>query len=252
MSDPRPLDHLTAQEVEIILQYIEQVDAILVGGQSLAIWARLFLSSAPQIARVYSISSEDVDVYAKSAAAQVFIPDPFDNSPNAAVVEGYLGDRKIRIDFMRTILGVDPKSIKKNFVTLSRAGQNGGRPVNILIMHPLDCLKSRLSNINDLHREDAHSISSARAAILVVEAFIDQHLGRGEFRQAQAILMSVYYLTRDRALGKPSHLIYRIDPGDILRRFRLDLRLNRTWRAHQLAGAIERLKIKTERINRTR
>jgi hypothetical protein len=262
MSDPRPLDHLTAEEVEIILQYIEQVDAILVGGQSLAIWARLFLSSAPQIARVYSISSEDVDVYANSAAAkafaaklrsaQVFIPDPFDNSPNAAVVEGYLGDRKIRIDFMRTILGVDPKSIKKNFVTLSRAGKGGGKPVNILIMHPLDCLKSRLSNINDLHREDAHSISSARAAILVVEAFIDQHLGRGEFRQAQAILMSVYYLTRDRALGKPSHLIYGIDPGDILRRFRLDLRLNRTWRAHQLAGAIERLKIKTEWINRTR
>jgi hypothetical protein len=111
MSDPRPLDHLTAQEVEIILQYIEQVDAILVGGQSLAIWARLFLSSAPQIARVYSISSEDVDVYANSAAAKAF------------------------------------------------------------------------------------------AAKL---------------------------------------------------RFRLDLRLNRTWRAHQLAGAIERLKIKTERINRTR
>jgi hypothetical protein len=258
MSESQPLHHLTAQEVETILHYIEQVDAILVGGQSLAIWARLFLSHAPQIARVYSISSEDVDVYANAAAAKafaanlqsarVFIPDPFDNSPNAAVVEGKLGEREIRIDFMRNILGVDPKSIKKNFVTLSRPAKDGGKPVNILILHPLDCLKSRLSNINDLHREDAHSISSARAAVMVLEAFIDQHLQRGEFRPAQAILMSVYYVVRDRSLGRPSHVRFGIDPGDILRRFRLDVRLSRVWRSHQLASAIERLKMKSERI----
>jgi hypothetical protein len=54
-SEPKPLDHLTAEEVEIILQYIEQVDAIVVGGQSLAIWARLFLDRYPQIGRIYSI-----------------------------------------------------------------------------------------------------------------------------------------------------------------------------------------------------
>jgi hypothetical protein len=263
MSEPRPLDHLTAEEVETILAYIEQVDAIVVGGQSLAIWARLFLDRYPQIARVYSISSEDVDVYGNAAAAQkfaeklagarVFIADPFDNSPNAAVVEGELGDRKIRIDFMRSILGVDPKSIKKNFVTLTRPARDGGKPVNILILHPLDCLKSRLSNINGiLHREDMHSISSARAAILVLEAFIDDHLRRNEFRRAQAILMNVYYIARDQNLGQPSHLKFGLDPGDILRKFRLDLRLTQAWRAHQLASAIERLKKKSERLVRPR
>jgi hypothetical protein len=259
MSEPKPLDHLTSEQVETILRYIEQVDAIVVGGQSLALWARLFLDRAPQIARVYSISSEDVDVYGTAIAAKrfaeklgnarVFIPDPFDNSPNAAVVEGELDNRKIRIDFMRLILGVDPKSIKKNFVTLSRPARDGGQPVNILLLHPLDCLKSRLSNINDLHREDPHSISSARAAILVLEAFIDDHLRRGEFRQAQALLMSIFYVARDRNLGKPSHLKFGLDPGDILRKFRMDLRLAQTWRTHQLASAIERLNKRYERFS---
>ena len=86
MREPKPLDHLTSEQVETILRYIEQVDAIVVGGQSLALWARLFLDRAPQIARVYSISSEDVDVYGNAVAAKrfaeklgnarVFIPDP--------------------------------------------------------------------------------------------------------------------------------------------------------------------------------
>jgi hypothetical protein len=258
MSERNPLDHLTAEEVETILQYIEQVGAIVVGGQSLAIWARLFLDRYPQIGRVYSISSEDVDVFGNASAAKkfaeklrnarVFVADPFDASPNAAVVEGELGDRKIRIDFMRSILGVDPKSIKKNFVTLSRPARDNGKPINILILHPIDCLRSRLSNINDLHRGDMHSVSSARAAILVLEAFIDDHLRRNEFRQAQALLMSVYYVARDRHLGKPSHLKFGLDPGDILRTFRHDVRLAEVWRAHQLASAIERLSKKIQTI----
>lgn len=255
------LDHLTAEQLATILEYIEEVDAILVGGQSLAVWARLFLDRYPQIARVYSISSEDVDFFANVSAAKkfaeklgptarVFVADPFDNSPNSAIVEGKLGDRTIRIDFMRNILGVDPNSIKNNFVTLSRPARDGGKPINILILHPLDCLRSRLSNINDLRREDPHSISSARAAILVLEAFVDNHLRRGEFREAQDILMSVYYLTRDQSVGKASHLKFGIDPGDILRKFRLDLRLANAWRAHQLARAIERLNRKYERYNK--
>jgi hypothetical protein len=258
MNEPEPLNHLTADQLATILKYIEEVDAVLVGGQALAVWARLFLDRYPQIAQVYSISSEDVDFYANAEAARkfaeklgsarLFVAPPFDNSPNSAVVEGEVGDRKVRIDFMRIILGVDPKSIKKNFVTLSRPARDGGKPTNILILHPLDCLRSRLSNINDLHREDLHSISSARAALLVVEGFIDDHLRRDEFREAQAILMNVYFLTRDRSLGKPSHVRHTINPGDLLGKFRLDRRLPQTWRAHQLASAIARLKAKSSRI----
>lgn len=50
--------------------------------------------------------------------------------------------------------------------------------------------------------------------------------------------------------GKPSHLKFGIDPGDILRKFRMDLRLASAWRSHQLASAIERLNRKYERYKK--
>ncbi len=249
-----PLNHLTPAEVETILHYIQEVDAILVGGQSLAIWSRLYLSRAPQIARVYSMSSEDVDLYGgreaaeafakRLANAKIYIPPLFDPSPNAAVVVGQLGQKTIQVDFLRAVLGVDSKSLKKNFVTLTGPAQSGGNPVNILILHPLDCLRSRLSNINDLKRVDLHSVSSARAAVMIVDVFIDDLLQNGEIKKAQAILMNLYYVIRDRCLGKPSHTKFGIDPLPILLKYRLDLRLDSRWRSHQLAGAIERLRKK--------
>src|SRR6266702_3428158 len=215
MSNSLPT-HLTPAEVETVLDYLKEVDAILVGGQSLAIWSRLYLGRAPQIARVYSMSSEDVDLYGGREAAEafakklvnarVYIPPPFDPSPNAAVVVGQLGQKTIQVDFLRAVLGVDPKSLKKNVVTLTGPPQSGNNPIDILILHPLDCLRSRLSNINDLKRENPHSVSSAQAAVIILDVFIDDLLESGQTKKAQAILMSLYYIIRDRSLGKPSHV----------------------------------------------
>jgi hypothetical protein len=249
-----PLHHLTPSEIETILEYIREVDAILVGGQSLAIWSRLYLDRAPQIARVYSMSSEDVDLYGgrkaaeafakKLADAKVYIPPVFDPSPNAAVVVGQLGNRTIQVDFLKSVLGVDSRALKKNFVTLTGPAQTGQKPVSILILHPIDCLRSRLSNINDLKREDPHSISSALASVIILDVFIDDLLHKGEIKRAQAILMNLYYIIRDRCLKKPSYVRFNIDPISILLKYRLDLRLDSRWRSHQLAKAIARLRKK--------
>jgi hypothetical protein len=253
MNSP-PLNHLTAEELETVLEYLQEIDAILVGGQSLAVWSRLYLDRAPQIARVYSMSSEDVDLFASKEAAEkfaqklsnakVYVPPLFDPSPNAAVVVGELGTKRIQVDFLRGVLGVDHKTLKKNFVTLTGPAKGGGHPVNILILHPLDCLKSRLSNINDLKREDIHSISSAQASVIILDVFIDDLLTRGEVKKAQAILIALYYVIRDRHLGKTSHLKHSIDPLSILLKYRLDIRLDSRWRSHQLANALSKLREK--------
>lgn len=248
------LEHLTAAEVQTVLEYIQDVDAIVVGGQSLAIWSRYYLRKVPQLALVYSMSSEDIDLYGRAGAAEafakklsnarVYTPEFGDASPNAATVVGLLGDREIRVDFLRAVLGVDPKSIAKNFVTLSGPGQTDDKSVNILLLHPLDCLRSRFSNINDLKRTDAHSISSARASILILDAFIDDLLVGGEIKKAQAILMSLHYVIRDRCLGKTVHTKFNLDPRSIILNYRLDRRLDYRWRSHQLANSIKRLNAK--------
>jgi hypothetical protein len=197
-------DHLSSEEVEQLLRYIEQTKSIVVGGQALALWCRLFLDTAPQIASYYSLSSDDLDVFGSVADARALaqllsdaklhIPQAFDNSPNAAVVVGNLGNHTIRIDFMRQILGVDDKGLKNHYVTLTKDTERG--PLSIHLMHPLDCLRSRLSNINDLHREGVHAISSAKAALMVVDVFLDQALANRKTREAQAILMSLFYIAR--------------------------------------------------------
>ena len=236
MTDERGNDHLTEPQVALLLERLEKVQAVVVGGQALAIWSRLFLKDKPSIASFYSISSEDLDVFGNAQAAKMFaatldeaevhVPKAFDdNTPNAAVVIGKIGDRRICIDFMRKILGVDDRRIREKYVTLSRQVDNGAS-LNIIVLHPLDCLRSRISNINDLHRSDAHSISSARAAVLVLEAFIDELLENNEIREAQDILRSLRYLARDQCYGKAAHLKFNIDPRTILNRYLFDIRLD--------------------------
>lgn len=247
--------HLNASEVEKLLRHLERVQAVVVGGQALALWSRLFLERIPQIAEIYSLSSEDLDVYGTAADAKLFatllqdaelhIPPRWDNSPNAAVVVGTVGTRPVRIDFLRSILGVEHRSIKQNYVTLTRESADG--PIKLSLLHPLDCLRSRLSNINDLHREGIHSISSAKAALMIVDVFIDELLDAGETRKAQAILASLYYIARDKCIHKPAGRKFGLNPIYILQKFRLDTRLDARWRSHQIAGAIRRLRDKMGR-----
>ena len=56
-------DHLTEEEVAQVLDLVQEADAIVVGGQSMAIWARLYAGYNPEIAKIYTMSSEDVDFF---------------------------------------------------------------------------------------------------------------------------------------------------------------------------------------------
>lgn len=250
--------HLSSDEVEDLLRFIEQTKTIVVGGQALALWCRLFLDRDPKIAAYYSLSSDDLDVFgsageAKSLAqhladAELLIPEAWDNSPNAAVVMGRLGNHRIRVDYMRAVLGVTDATLKNNYVTLTK--ETGRGPLSMHLMHPMDCLRSRLSNINDLHREGLHAISSAKAALAVTDLFIDQTIALGNSREAQAMLMNLVYIGRDRCIGKPAHTKFGLNTSDILSKYRIDIRLDNRFRSHQLANALKMLAKKIEIANR--
>jgi hypothetical protein len=228
----------------------QDADAIVVGGQSLAIWSRHYIERRPEIANVYSMTSEDVDFYGNRQAAEkfaaklqqskIYVPGPDDHTPHAAVIVGMVGERKIRADFMHSILGVDNKSIENNFVTLSGVHQKTGDTIDVVVLHPLDCLRSRMSNINDLGRTDPHSISSARASILILEAFLDDLLADGAIKEVQRTLRDLYFVIR-ACLGRVAFHKYGLDPRNVMRRFLNDARLDDRWRKFNLASAISRL-----------
>ncbi len=252
-------DHLTEEQVAKVLGLIHEVDAILVGGQCMAIWARFYADYNEQIPKTYTMSSEDVDFYATRKAAEEFaqklgnaklyIPDPDDHGPNSAKVVGTVSGREIKVDFLHSIKGVDHAALKKNVLTLTGTLSDNEDTISIQLMHPIDCFRSRLSNINDLHREDVHSISTAKASILVLDALIDDFLGKGWTKEAQETFQTLRFVTLTRCYGTTAHLKFGIDPKWIFEKYTQDERLDPRWRKYQLAASLKRLNEKLESVS---
>lgn len=243
-------DHLTPQQVLRLLALMQETDAVVVGGQSVNLWAHHYLPRVPELAAYAPFTSKDIDFYgtrrtaehlAKVLDGQLYVPDLGDVTPNAAMVVARLDDRRIQIDFMAAVLGVEDRAITNNYVVLEGREPTSGQQIRVVLMHPLDCLRSRLANINVLGRHDAHSVNQAKAAVLIARAFIHDLLDQGECRLAQTMLHDLYFVSRDSSVGKPSNVRHGIDPSAILAGFRDDERLDPRWRERNLATAIQRL-----------
>ena len=162
-----PASHLTEEEVLCLIDIVEEFDPVVVGGQAVNLWVQFFRGGRPGFLGDRAFTSKDIDFYRNQEAAerladelggQVFVPRPGDATPNAAVVVGKLGERTITVDFMATVLGVEGRRVTNNQVMIEARSPLTNRPIRILLLHPLDCLRSRLANINTLKRHDAHSV----------------------------------------------------------------------------------------------
>ncbi len=184
----------------------------------------------------------------------ILLPSASDlGTPNAALVVGNLNGRRLQIDFMDRVLGVDDSSIEENFVAIE--GVMAGKDVALFLMHPLDCVRSRLANVNVLHRHDDHSVRQAAASIVVLGHFIDDLLQAGNTKAPQRILKDLQFVVRDCHLGKASHVKFgdRLDPIAPMERYVDEPRLHERWRGLILSTAIARLREKwSERLERIR
>jgi hypothetical protein len=249
VSEPPP--HLTEEQVARVLDLVHQADAVVVGGQAMALWARRYAEFNPEISRTYTMSSEDVDFYGTRKAAEdfaakidngkLFIPSIDDHTPNSAMVVGLVGDREIQVDFLHSILGVDHSSLRNNVLSLTGTRSDNGEPLTILVMHPLDCFRSRLSNINDLKRKTVHSVSTAKASILVLDAVINDFLEIGWIKEAQDALQTLRYITLTKCYGTVAHVEFGLDPKWIFEKYIQDERLDPRWRKFQLTTSLNRL-----------
>lgn len=248
-------DHLRPDEVLQIIDFMAGCDPIIVGGQSVNIWAEYYVVRDPSLETLGPFTSRDVDFFRNKQAARqlaaslesgtVLLPTPTDmGTPNAAVVLGELNGRRVVVDFMASVLGVEDESITDNFVAIE--GRWNGATINLLVMHPLDCLRSRLANINTLRRFDEHSIRQAVLSLRVLEHYLGDVLAAGNFRSAQRILKDLQFVVRDQHLGRPSHRRFgaELDILDLIERFVSHPDLDQRWRELVLRRAIERLRSK--------
>jgi hypothetical protein len=179
-------------------------DAVLVGGQSLAVWAEHFgVEPGPPLV---PFISHDVDFFAGKPVAKeiarrlggkLFFPAPDDHVQiNSAVVTFGTGEKYERVDFLAAVAGMDGSKIRQRAVEVEAWG------ANFRVMHPVDCLESRLQNLELLpHKRNDVGIAQAKLAMQIVRALIERTLAAGNARDALALAEHVGYLSRSRAAG---------------------------------------------------
>lgn len=226
----------------------------MVGGQAVNLWASHYLGAFPALKDYAPFTSKDIDFFKNPEAAEhladaidgdLYLPDYDDATPNAALVIGFLKKCRIEVDFMRAIVGVDDNSIRNRAITLAGPSPIDGAPVLIRVMHPLDCVRSRLANINVLKRTDDLAVRQATVSILVLGHFIAELLGRKSrmaIKEAQDTLQDLEYVIRNDHKGRISHLDddIALKPETVLRQFLDHDGLDVRWRENLLAKALAR------------
>lgn len=243
--------HLTEEEVLRLLDIVEKFDPVVIGGQAVNLWVQRYRARDPDFLGGRPFTSKDLDFYRNREAAEqladelggrVLLPEPDDATPNAAMVVGTLGGRPIEVDFMATVLGVEASNVTGRQVMLEARSPQTDRPIRILLLHPLDCVRSRLANVNTLHRYDEHSVAQAVAALEVLQRFLVELLDDTDrLRHVQTILVELHYVIRDLHAGKPTHLTHGLCPEAVLSAFHEDERLDLRWRSRTLMPCRDRV-----------
>lgn len=202
---------LSSDEVRQILENSSE-DAVLVGGQALALWSQIYHVLPPN--ELSGGISADIDFIGSVSAAKTLgqalnksggswklhAVDPGDATPQTAKLsltvkeEGYK-----EIDFLGAIVGVDTDQLKTRAVEMTLPGLSRG----VKIIHPLDLLASRLHNLADLPvKRDAQGVAQGRLAISIVRAFISQAHSTLQERDVFPFVEEVRRIALNKKLGR--------------------------------------------------
>jgi hypothetical protein len=202
---------LSSEEVRQILENSSE-DAVLVGGQALALWSQIYHVLPPN--ELSGGISADIDFIGPVSAAKtvgralntsggswkLHEVEPGDGTPQTAQLsltvkeEGYK-----EIDFLEAIVGVDTAQVKTRAVDMRLPGLSRG----VKIIHPLDLLASRLHNLADIpEKRDPQGVAQARLAISIARAFISQAHGMLEERDVFPFVEEVRRIALNKKLGR--------------------------------------------------
>jgi hypothetical protein len=246
-------NHLSESECLDIIKATESDNLLVVGGQSIFIWAEMYSSKNEWLANNIPTSG-DIDFMKNDTATinlashyQVPIVKPKgdDNTVSDARVNVPINGRHVIVDFMRSVYGVPEKELEKRAVVLDLGvSAGGGKTVSFRIMHPFDCVVSRLSNMNGpIRRVNAHSKTQTEASMHIFKCHLDSLIEDGKQNEACKYLQAFEYVIKNNHIGKNSHRLFgkTVTPIALLESFRDDERLHPMWREKTLRPIIDRL-----------
>jgi hypothetical protein len=178
MSSINSFDWFQPQDLPILFRALRKTKppAILVGGQSLTFWVDFFRIPIPTTDITFL--TQDADVLGSNEDAKVIasalnmgharIPTYDDHTPSTGLIIYYSGGRKLMIDVMGMLCGLDNDEIVKTAITLTipKYGE-------VSILHPRLVLISRISNLMVLpSKRDTNGITQAKLAVKMYRSFL--------------------------------------------------------------------------------
>lgn len=155
---------------------------VLVGGQALAFWAERY---ADRIATAGPVNSRDIDfggtqdvvaIAADRLGGTPKTPEPFSNTPNTGLVEFVdPGGHERWIDFLDQLYGEGLNLSAIEAMAIGVDIPDGDQTTSFLVMHPVHCLESRISNVGGLpqYYETSLGLEQARTSVFCVREYLD-------------------------------------------------------------------------------
>lgn len=162
--------------------------AVLVGGQAVAFWASFFNVPVPPALPAYVTKDsdflgdrEDVARMASGMQGSALYPHQRALTALAGQVKIDLSEhRYLNIDVLHRIVGFDDSDAVRK-----RAEERFLGEVRFRVMHPLDCLRSRLENLHKIaEKRDAASAAQAELSTRIVGRYLETVLEAGNERLA--------------------------------------------------------------------
>lgn len=211
------------QEAELTPQEIGQIlrvcgpHALLVGGQALATWASLYgVQPVGELSRAVTMDADFIGTSDTAATLQRSLGQPWklrkgtldDVGGQVAKVYAMVPEEGIKqIDFLSGIVGLATLDVLRRASKITLVDG-----VTVQLLHPLDVLQSRLSNLDSLPaKRNAIGIAQARLAVSVVRAFIEDHMtAAGDPRTVRQAVKRIEKIALDTRLSRVA-FIYDID-----------------------------------------
>lgn len=207
MNERLPELALTDEELDHVLRVCNG-RALLVGGQSLAFWAKHYKVSLTGVLATCVTSDVDfigtADVALDLAASlrhqgwRYWKPNMDDATPHTAKLSKRVEGQGIKqIDFVSAIVGLDTEQIMKRAPNIRLADG-----IEIRVLHPLDVLESRLWNVRILaSKRTSQYIAQVTLAINVAAQYFEQLLREQSTRQLLKGAERIGKIARDARLA---------------------------------------------------
>ncbi|PSF26709.1 hypothetical protein C7H19_25105 [Aphanothece hegewaldii CCALA 016] len=172
---------LTPENLRSLLVQLQESESeiILVGGQAINLWASFYQAKIPQLENFFPFASEDLDFYGGRLDAlachqilggQIYLAQGFDPSPNAGILTVDYQQRKLRIDFLATVYGLNEVEIVSTAIPFE--GKESLQGITLKVLHPILCLEGKLKCLQSLPQQGRQDLKHVKMSILCLHQFL--------------------------------------------------------------------------------